>query len=83
MKCKHIGPNAVEIESHEGISVLFSYATAVGVHIAGEGYYRTAERHSVTTSRHINGWLAGAKATERPQEWFDSLGFTCANAAAM
>lgn len=72
MKCRHIGPNTVEIEAGE-VAVLFSYATPVAVHIAGEGYYRTSERHSVNTSRHINGWLCGAKATERPQEYFNSM----------
>ena len=39
----------------------------------GSGFYRTSKRFSVTTSRHINQWLHGAKATEREQSFFDEL----------
>ena len=75
MNAKQIGPNATEING-ERISVLFSYATPVAARVRGEGWFRTSTRHSVTTSRHINAFLNGVTAAERPQEWFDSLDFT-------
>lgn len=72
MTCDHRGPNAVAIRS-EGFDVLFSYATPVAA-IGPDGqHYRTATRHSVTTSRHVNAFLGSAAALEMPQEWFDAL----------
>jgi hypothetical protein len=56
--------------------VLFSYRTPVACFSNEAGhdeYYKTAKRWSNTTTRHINKWLAGAQATERPQEFFDNL----------
>ncbi len=58
---------------HLGVSILFSYSTPVAAHIDGQGYFRTEEKHSVTTSKHINAWLAGAKAELRPQAFFNNL----------
>lgn len=75
MKVKNIGSNQTEIEVGEK-TVLVSYETPVACHIQGEGYYRTEEKFSVTTSRHINKWLASNGAhevTEKPQEFFDKL----------
>ena len=54
--------------------VLFSYATPVACYDKHTyDYYRTAKKWSVTTSRHINKWLDGVQATEKPQEFFDSM----------
>ena len=52
--------------------VLFSYATPVAVYDKrNHDYYRTAKYWSKTTSRHINKWLDGVQAEEKPQEFFD------------
>lgn len=75
MKLRHIANNVTELEfgTSPAITVLFSYDTPVAACIPGKGWFRTETRHSVTTSRHINQWLDGAKAQEIPQAWFDSL----------
>lgn len=72
MKLTKLGPSTTEIEIGD-VTVLFSYKTPVACHVAGEGYFRTEERHSVTTSKHINRWLDGNAAKEMPQSYFDDL----------
>ena len=54
--------------------LFFSYETAVAA-VIGSQLFRTSTRHSVTTSKHINGFLAGFSGTAelKPQEWFDAL----------
>ena len=57
MQIKNIGSNMTELNLN-GVSVLFSYETPV----AGwdnEGAFRTDEKFSVTTSKHINKYLGG------------------------
>jgi hypothetical protein len=71
MKLKAIGSNMTEIESN-GNHILFSYSTPVAAQTC-TGFYRTSKKWSVTTSKHINKWLDGAVATEKPQEYFDNL----------
>jgi len=52
--------------------VLFSYSTPVAVYDKSKhDYYRTAKYWSKTTTRHINKWLDGVQAQEKPQEFFD------------
>jgi hypothetical protein len=76
MKLRPIASNMTELESGDK-TVLFSYQTPVACHIAGEGYYRTSKRWSVTTSKHIGKWLAANRAqgpvAERDQAFFDAL----------
>lgn len=72
-RLRNLGPNQIEVNISNTITVLYSYNTPVACHAAGEGYYRTATRHSKTTSRHINTWLDGEIARERPQAYFDNL----------
>lgn len=70
MKIKSLGANRTELQVGEN-TILFSYSTPV-VCRGPAGNYRTAERHSVTTSKHIDQW--GAKGFEtRPQDWFTAL----------
>ena len=77
MKLRSIGPNETELEfvSKEGrdVSVLFSYETPV----AGwddKGAFRTSERFSVTTSRHINKYLGGKDIGRTvPQSYIEGL----------
>lgn len=72
MELKQVGANMTAIMTKKGIT-LFSYNTPVAHLVPGEGFYRTSKKWSVTTSRHINKWLDGAKAEERDQSWFDNL----------
>jgi len=75
MKLHQISPNVASVEFGNAprITVLFSYNTPVACCISGRGWFRTSKKWSVTTSKHINQWLDGAKAEERPQEFFDEL----------
>lgn len=73
MKLRPIASNMTEVET-EKATILFSYQTPVACYMNdGTGFYRTSHRFSVTTSKHINKWLDGAKASEREQSFFDSL----------
>ena len=75
MKLNPIGSNMTEL-SINGVDVLFSYRTPVACHVPGEGFYRTAQHYSVTTSKHINKWLranGSGNATVKPQSYFDTL----------
>ena len=58
MKLTKLGPNKTELTLHDGTVVFFSYKTPVAALIPGEGWVRTDEKYSVTTSKHINQWLA-------------------------
>lgn len=72
MKLKVLGQNKTEVDINGNISVLFSYNTPVAAHVNG-AFYRTDKSWSRTTSKHINAWLAGAKAELKPQSYFDDL----------
>ena len=73
MKIRPIASNMTEVETDKA-TILFSYKTPVACCMNdGTGFYKTSHKWSVTTSRHINKWLAGAKAIEREQSFFDSL----------
>jgi hypothetical protein len=76
MKLNAIGPNKTEIEIRclDGTeaTVLFSYNTPVAARF-GDNFYRTDRKWSVTTSKHINQWLAGRNAQINPQSFFDTL----------
>lgn len=72
MRLRKLGPNETEVEIGE-YTVFFSYNTPVAYHKAGEGYFRTSQFYSVTTSRHINAWLSGTKALEIPQKDIETV----------
>jgi hypothetical protein len=57
MKLRNIGPNQTEITTGDR-TVLYSYDTPVVVLVYTIGYFRTDTRHSVTTVKHINNYLA-------------------------
>lgn len=52
----NLSPNANQVTIGRK-SILFSYETPVALHIYGVGFFRTGERFSKTTSKHINKWL--------------------------
>ncbi len=72
MKIKQVGSNMTELRL-ENVHVLFSYETPVAACIFGEGFVRTAQGYSQTTTRHINKWLDGVDAPEVPQAYIDAL----------
>lgn len=81
MKLKSIASNMTEVSAFP-VTVLFSYETPVAAHVRDEGYYRTELYWSNTTSRHINKWLDGRTAQEKPQSWFDQFIVASASASA-
>jgi hypothetical protein len=73
LSVKPLASNMTLLETPAHI-VLFSYATPVAsFDKATYSFNRTSKKWSMTTSRHINKWLDGAKAIDQPQEYFDDL----------
>lgn len=72
MTIRPIAPNQTEVHTDDGKIIFYSYSTPVAAFIPGEGYLKTDQKHSVTTSKHVNAW-AGKNAPTRPQSYFDSL----------
>ena len=54
------GSNQTIVES-KGCTVLYSYNTAVALESPDGVWYRTEEKHSVTTSKHINKFIPNGK----------------------
>tara|TARA_B100001989_G_scaffold121467_1_gene85611 strand:+ start:458 stop:688 length:231 start_codon:yes stop_codon:yes gene_type:complete len=73
MQLQRLGYNQTQITLADGHQVFFSYETPVAARTPDYKYYRTDRKWSVTTSRHINKWLEGVKATTMPQQFFDTL----------
>ena len=68
MKLISHGTNCNEIVFNNGTSVLLSYQTPVAVSIGFPsksvglvGVYKTSEKYSRTTSKHINAWTETTK----------------------
>ena len=79
MQLTPIASNMTQVDLN-GFQVLFSYRTPVACLSDDNQYYRTEKFWSVTTSRHINKWLDGEIAKEKPQTFFDNLTLTtCPN----
>lgn len=71
MKIKPIGSNMTEL--HVGdVVVLFSYQAPVAA-LTDDGYIRTTQHYSATTTKHINKWLDGAAAETVDQSILDKL----------
>ena len=73
MKLSIQGSNMTEITTARGNKVLYSYETPV----AGwteQGAFRTEEKFSVTTSKHINKYLGGKDIGRVvPQSYIEGL----------
>lgn len=52
------GPNAHEAHRGNGRIELYSYDTFVALFIPDTGVYCTTTKHSVTTSKHVNAFVA-------------------------
>ena len=72
MKLKQIGSNMTELDLGFA-QVFFSYETPVAACLTDGTLVRTAERYSVTTTKHINKWLQGCDALTVPQARIDCL----------
>jgi len=54
-KMKSVGSNQFELRTNTGI-VFYSYETPVAFFDALRGYFKTEEKFSRTTSKHVNNW---------------------------
>ena len=72
MKLKQIGSNMTELDLGFA-QVFFSYETPVAACLTDGSLVRTAERYSVTTTKHINKWLDGCDALTVSQDRIDCL----------
>jgi hypothetical protein len=60
MELTRIGPNTTVLNfPSKRIMVLFSYSTPVAALVFGQGYLKTDQHYSITTSKHINKWIGG------------------------
>jgi hypothetical protein len=59
MKVKSIGSNQTEVSAN-GCRVLYSYETPVALEAPSGKYYKTDQKWSVTTSKHINRFVGGS-----------------------
>ena len=67
-----VGSNMNEVEIN-GKSVLFSYETPVAGYCE-QGAFRTDEKFSMTTSKHINKYLGGKDVGRVvPQSWIEGI----------
>ena len=76
MRLKQVTITSTEVELADGTCVLFSYSTPVAALVPGKGWIRTSTKHSATTSKHVNRWLAdncGGTVQDVPQWELDQL----------
>jgi len=75
LNLKQIGSNQTVLELGK-TQVFFSYETPIAACVDGH-FYRTKEKYSSTTTKHINKWLANYgdsfKATEVNQSFLNEL----------
>lgn len=59
--------NVKELQLGDGTRILFSHGIPVAAYIpAQNGYVRTNQRYSVTSTRHVNEWI-GRDVRKTPQ----------------
>lgn len=68
-----IGSNIYESKLPNGSVLFWSYNTVVAANLANEGYVRTEEHYSKTTTRQLNKWLAGLDYKTVSQKYLDSF----------
>ena len=74
IKIQNLGANKLEIYFDKSNLILFqSYETIVAARLENLDYVRTSTKWSQTTTRHINKWLEGVEAIEKPQSFFDKF----------
>lgn len=55
---KILSPNHVQVHLGSKVTVLFSYRTPVAA-LVDDKYYRSDQKYSRTTSKHVREWLSG------------------------
>jgi hypothetical protein len=78
---KQVGSKSMWIHTYpNGAEIAISYQTPVAAYIPGLGFFKTDEKFSVTTTRHIGVWakmqfnpLITAIPQEEIEQWEDDL----------
>tara|TARA_Y100001963_G_C6523536_1_gene327763 strand:+ start:96 stop:341 length:246 start_codon:yes stop_codon:yes gene_type:complete len=73
MKLKPIAANQNVISYPNGSEIFFSYQTPVAGYSPANGYFKTKEWYSTTTTRHINKYLPCKDVAELDQETINNL----------
>jgi hypothetical protein len=73
MNIKQLAPNQTELHKDDGTIIFVSYETPVAAFVDGFKWIRSSEKYSVTTSKHVNKWLAGLNVETVPQAQIDAL----------
>ena len=72
MKVTQLGSNQTLLTLGHN-EVLFSYETPVAGYDERIGWFRTEEKFSQTTTKHINKYLAQLKFTVVPQQYIENI----------
>lgn len=72
MKLVKTGTNTTELVFDGNMRILFSYDTPVAGRDS-KGWFRTTERFSQTTTKHVNSYTKGLNVREVDQEYINSL----------
>lgn len=76
MKLKTLGNNQTVLETNHGWLILYSYDTPVaGYNPILNVWFKTTQKHSLTTTRHINKWLDGKSVVSMEQADINNIGF--------
>ena len=68
MQVRPVGPNQTVITLPNQDEVFFSYQTPVAGWVCGKGFWRTTERFSTTTSRHVGRYANTANVRDLSPE---------------
>ena len=68
-----VGSNIYESKLPNGSVLFWSYNTVVAANLANEGYVRTEEHYSKTTTRQLNKRLSGLDYKTLTQKYLDSF----------
>ena len=68
-----VGSNIYESKLPNGSVLFWSYNTVVAANLANEGYVRTEEHYSKTTTRQLNKWLSSLDYKTGTQKYLDSF----------
>lgn len=69
MKREYVsGKSAYTQRYGSGVELYVSYSTVVGAYVPGHGFFRTTNKYSVTTSKHMSKFRLGSAAEATPHE---------------
>jgi hypothetical protein len=73
MNVRSVGPNQTVLTLNNQDEVFFSYETPVAGWICGKGFWRTTEKFSATTTRHVGRYANTYRVTDMSPEAVELL----------